>query len=390
MLTAVIVTTEPGGANSLRAALHETGLIYSVGEWRPEPESHPRGGELIPDVAVLDLPHNPETYFSFAAHLRRLRPTLRIVACSGSQPDQGLLLKAMRCGVQEFLTKPLGTAALREALSQFADDRSSVGAGAAERLIVVAGSKGGVGTSTVTVNLGVQLAQVTRRRVALLDFARPLGHLSLLLDLQPRFSVRDAVENVDRLDGHFLSGVLTRHKTGLDILAGTAHAEEWHKLSISALEQVAQVSQGSFDFVIVDGGVQDPSEWAPILRAARAILLVAEASLLSLWTLERHLAAAASVGVDPTRLRIVINRWRRSDDEALEKVERKLQHPIYARLPNDYRQVNEAVTLGMPLAGNSSNPLLSRYRKLAAEVSGTSSADAERPGRLSGLFAARR
>ena len=74
------------------------------------------------------------------------------------------------------------------------------------------GSKGGVGTTTVAVNLGVQLSTHAQKRTVLLDFARPLGNAHLLLDLHPRFGIRDAIENLDRLDSHFFGGLLTQHK----------------------------------------------------------------------------------------------------------------------------------------------------------------------------------
>jgi putative transposase len=80
------------------------------------------------------------------------------------------------------------------------------------------GVKGGVGTSTVAVNLGVQLVQLSKRCVILFDLARPVGHVSPLLDLKPRFSVSDAIESLDRLDTHFLGGLLTGHRSGLEVL----------------------------------------------------------------------------------------------------------------------------------------------------------------------------
>jgi pilus assembly protein CpaE len=386
MLTAAVVGTDTAGTASLRASLEQTGLIHTVLEWIPALERHPVPGEVIPDVVLLDLPREPSVYFIFAAHLRRLRPTVRVMACAGASPSQDLLLQAMRSGVEEFIVKPVDAEALRTVLSRFAAERDDTGERSVEKLIVVAGSKGGVGTSTVAVNLGVQLAQATKKRVVLLDFARPLGHLSVLLDLKPRFSVRDAVENLDRLDSHFFSGLLTKHKTGLEILGGTSHAEEWQRLPIASLVRVVNVAQGAFDYLLMDGGVQDPSEWLPLLRTARVILLVAEAGLLSLWALERYLSASVALGLDPERIRIVINRWRREDDEALSNVEKKIKRTIYARLPNDYRQVSEAVTMGVPLAGNSGNPLVARYHELALDLAGLSTPRAEKRGALSSLF----
>lgn len=391
MLNAVIVGIDKASLTVLRATLQQTGMIHSVREWEPVKDKYPAPGEPVPDLVLLDLPSNPESYFAFSIHLRQLRPTVRIVACSSALPDPNLLLQAMRSGVQEFLTAPLTPDALRDAISRFAAERTGPVALIPENVIVVAGSKGGVGTSTVAVNLAVQVAQATKKRVALLDFAYPFGHLSLLLDLQPRFTIRDALLNIERLDAHFLGGLVTRHKTGLEVLAGASHAEVWQRFTIAGLARIVNVAQSAFDFVLLDAGVVDFSEWAPVMKLARAILLVAEPSLLSLWVLERHLATATSAALDRERIRIVINRWMRNDDNALANVEKNLKQPIHIRLPNDYRQVSEAMTLGMPLTDNSSSPLVARYRELASSLTGGTTAVAEgrRGGALSGLFSGR-
>ena len=114
---------------------------------------------------------------------------------------------------------------------------------AAERLIVVMGSKGGVGATTVAVNLGVQLCTHAQKRVVLLDLARPLGNAHLLLDLHPRFGIRDAIDNLDRLDSHFFAGLLERHKSKLEILGGAMQPEEWQTIPTAPLERVVNVAQ---------------------------------------------------------------------------------------------------------------------------------------------------
>lgn len=369
MLKAVVVSTDPVGSNFLQARLQQTGLAQPVGEWLPSIGIQPAPGEAVPDVILLDLVGAPEPYFLFAAHLRQLFPSIRIIACAAMEwPDPQILLHAMRSGVQEFLPKPVEVGALRDVLSRYAKETETSNAPLAQKLIAVMGSKGGVGTSTVAVNLAVQLRQLTNKRVALLDFARPLGHICLMLNLQPRFSLRDAVENVDRLDPHFFGGLLAHHKTGIEVLAGTSHAEEWSKLPVAALARVVGVAHADFDYLVLDGGVLDPSEWNAILRPARAILLVAETSLISLWSLERHFAAINAAGIDSRRVQIIVNRWRRHDEEALENVEANLKRPIDVRLPNDHRQVSDAVTMGMPLSGSANNALVTGFRQLAMDL----------------------
>ncbi|HTS10953.1 MAG TPA: hypothetical protein VMH00_02435 [Candidatus Limnocylindrales bacterium] len=383
MLTAAVISSDKAGATALRTALQQTGLVYGIREWDPS-DSHLNAGDAIPDVVLLDLPRESEGYFLLAANLRQLRPTAHIIACSSVTPEPALLMEAMRSGVQDFLAKPLIPEQLREALLRLGSERSADGS-MPDKAIIVGGSKGGVGTSTAAVNLGVQITQITKKRVLLLDFARPMGHASLLLDLQPKFTLRDATENLERLDSHFLGGLVTRHPTGLDVLAGAAHPGEWQRFSVAALAGVIGVAQSCFDHLVVDVGVEDPSEWAPILRSARAILVIAEVSLLSLWTLERYVSAAEGVESIGDRLHVVINRWRRNDEPALRNVEQRLRRKIFARLPNDYREVTDAVTQGMPLTASS--PLSATYRQLASDLIKASPKPAPKRNPLVSMFA---
>ena len=248
-----------------------------------------------------------------------------------------------------------------------------------EKTIIVTGSKGGVGASTVALNLGVQLAMQTKRRVALVDLARPFGQISAMLDMDPRFTVLDALERIERLDESLLASMTMRHKTGVQILAGPLHApmkaEQRQSVTIQAISRLIEIADSAHDFVVADIGVVNAAEWAAALQKARAILLVAEPSVLSLGMIERHMAAAALAGVDCGRIHIVINRWRQNDDEALASFEKNYKRAILKRLPNDYRQLTEAVQFGMPLTGSPNNPLVARYRELALWFSGGNTPD---------------
>ncbi len=374
MLTAVIVSDDTQSSASLRAALQQTGLVASVTEW----EQPSRGdwalnpSTPIPEVVVLDLPRDPDSALAFAAQVRRQRPNTNLVACSSlSQPDPALLLQAMRIGVQEFLPKPIQLLPLKEALTRFLQSRGAFDTHQERKIIVVMGSKGGVGATTVTVNLGVQLVHATKKRVLALDFGRPIGEVSLLLDVKPRFTIRDAMENLERLDSHFLEGLLEQHKSGLQVLAGATFADDWQRLTVASLVRLLSVAEVGYDFIIIDLGTLYSSEWKPVLESARAILMVAQADVPSLWPLERHLIAFNSFGVDSNRLHVIINRWHKQDEEAIKSVEKLVKRAIFARLPNDYRQVSEATNMGVPLGKEKSNGLVARYHEIATRLAGT-------------------
>jgi pilus assembly protein CpaE len=378
MLRGFIASADVNASQQLRASLEQTGLVGQVSEWKVEGDEVPGSGDCDVDVVLLDLGRDPDPYFALAKYIRNVKPAVRIIACSTQpEPDPQLLLDAMRSGVQEFLAKPVSTDVLRQTLQRFVTEASSGDKRATDRLIVVMGAKGGVGTTTVAVNLAVQLAHNLKKNTVLVDFGRPLGQCHLMLNLTPRFSVRDAVENLSRLDVHFFSGLLTEHRSGVKLLGGVTQAEEWERVPMGSAGRVINVAQSSFEGVVVDFGTQFTTDSVPVLRSARAVVLVAETNVPALWALERQLLALIGMGVEASRVQILINRWRRADQEALKTVEKNIKHPICSVIPNDYKQVSDAINMGTPLMGNHNNPLVSKFTQLAAQLTGMETARKE-------------
>jgi pilus assembly protein CpaE len=241
-----------------------------------------------------------------------------------------------------------------------------------ERSIIVTGSKGGVGTTTVALNLAVHMARMTKKRIGLLEFARPFGQIALMLDAEPRFTLLDALERAPRLDESLLPSLMTRHKSGVEILMGPRHlalsAEQRQTVTLESLLRIFELARSVFDFVVVDLGFVNAAEWARVMHDADTLLLVCEPGALALGMLERYLKAVDSAGLDRAQFQVVVNRSRQNDDSAISAHERELNQTFFARLPNDYRQVSEAVSLGIPLTAVANNPLVARYRDMAAKL----------------------
>lgn len=386
MLTAAIVSGETSSAAQLVATLQQTGLVNpSIRQWIIPGDKLPEPGESIADIVLLDLARDPEPYFAFGAQLRRIRPSVRLIACSSTNPPTPqVLLDAMRSGVQDFVTKPVAPEAIRDILVRLNQEGHASGPGS-RKLILVMGSKGGVGATTVAVNVAVQLCTHAQKKTVLLDLGRPLGTAHLLLDLHPRFGIRDAVDSLDRLDSHFFAGLLERHKSKLEILGGAMQPEEWQSIPSEPLERVVNVAQAGFDIVLADLGAHFSSDLSPILNSARMILMVAEANVPSLWTLQRRLLALTGLGVEPDRIRLVVNRWHKGDEEPLKSIEKETKHSVFACLPNDFRKASAAMNLGTPLMENHNNLLTDQYRQLADQLAGNSRAAAGKRG-LSNFF----
>ncbi|MCA1563784.1 MAG: hypothetical protein LC804_27240 [Acidobacteria bacterium] len=186
-----------------------------------------------PDVVVIDIRGDASSGMASIERLRAGHPAVGIFAIAGgAEPD--LILQAMRAGANEFFAWPYAAGAATQAVKSMeeafhgairrtATRREAAHAGARQPCVtyVFLGAKGGSGTTTVGVNCAVELSRVTKRATLVLDLKPCLGEVALFLGVRPRFTILDAIENLHRLDRDFLKELVTKHKSGLDILAGT-------------------------------------------------------------------------------------------------------------------------------------------------------------------------
>ena len=156
MLTAAIASSDATSSAQLLASLQQVGMMSHIQQWTVHPDKQPEVTGVIPDVVILDLGRDPAPYFALGrASSQAATHGASDRVLSVFPPDQYLLMDAMRSGVQEFHRQAHsagGIAGDSEPLQEGHPQKR-----ASEKLIVLMGAKGGVGTTTVAVNLGAQL-----------------------------------------------------------------------------------------------------------------------------------------------------------------------------------------------------------------------------------------
>jgi len=171
----------------------------------------------------------------------------------GERNEVGLYRDLLQAGVAEYIVKPLTPDLIAKALSTVV-----LGADAAPisrklgKLIAFVGARGGVGTSTMAVNLSWYLANRHARRVALLDLDLHNGVCSLLLNLPPSSGLRDALENPMRVDSLFLERTMTPHGERLFVLGSQEPLEEDLQFPAKAIDNLVEVLREQFHYIVVD------------------------------------------------------------------------------------------------------------------------------------------
>ena len=196
-------------------------------------------------VLVIDL--RGEAQFPAALpELKRAHPRTAIVLVTGAL-DTAMMLEAIRCGVTECVVEPVAQAELVAAVRRVSEQLEAPSAG---QVFGIVGAKGGVGTTTVAVNLAVELARIAPGQTLLIDLQLSHGDAAVMLGVEPRFSVVDALENTHRLDEAVFRGLVTRTSAGVDLLASS---DRWTSIStLDGVRQLIALTARLYRYVVLD------------------------------------------------------------------------------------------------------------------------------------------
>jgi pilus assembly protein CpaE len=223
------------------------------------------------------------------------------------------------------------------------------------------GAKGGAGVTTVAVNCGVELARLSKRPTVLVDLKPGLGEVTLFLGVRSRYTLVDAVDNLHRLDEQFLRELVTKHKSGLEILAGSNNFDRPSPADSGAIEEVFRLLGRQNDYILVDAGSQLNACSIATLYGADVIYLVANPDVPSIRNAQRLLDRISQLGASAERVRILLNRAAEPYPIPLAQIESALGRPIEHMFPSDYKTVSTALNTGVPLALTGDSPIAEQF-----------------------------
>jgi pilus assembly protein CpaE len=364
-LAASIVSHDDEFKRQVAALLRSCGVPVGIVEDRRT------GDGAGPDVVVIDIRADASSGMAAIERLRAGHPTVALFAiAAAAEPD--LILQAMRAGANEFFPWIPGGAnqasrAMEEsfhgAVRRAAARREAASAGARQPCAthVFLGAKGGAGTTTVAVNCAVELARLTKRPTAIIDLKPSLGEVALFLGVRPRFTVLDAIENLHRLDRDFLRELMARHKSELDILAGSEQFDRPNPQDAGAIEELLRVLSKLYDNIVIDAGNMINACAVSALYAADTIFLVTNPDVPSIRNAQRLVDRVRQLGAGSERVKILLNRVSDQNLIAPKQIETALGYSIHHTFPSDYRTVSTALNSGVPLSLSNHSELSSQF-----------------------------
>jgi pilus assembly protein CpaE len=369
-LSVVIVATDNEQRSVLQQLVDGTSVARTVHTCAtfPVAASDPvtrRVRAANPDVTLVDIPaDNPPLALRSIEMLHQEMPDTAIFAIGNLNQPQ-VIVNAMRAGAREFIERPTNTSDLIDAFVRLQTaQRRGRQEGVRGKVFSVINAKGGNGATTVAVNLALAL-QSAYGQTALVDMA-PLGHAALHMNLKPVFNVADATRNLHRMDASLLESFMTRHSSGLQLLAGT-NLPGAVDPSTAEFVKLFDMFVTHYRYVVVDASSRFDSASRLIASLSESVLLVACSDVASLWSAARVQQYLGETG-SRERVRLVLNRFRKVPGFSEADAEAAVGAKLLWRIPNQYFAISGAIDRGTPVMDQRTSEIARCFSGLAQEL----------------------
>jgi pilus assembly protein CpaE len=376
-LSFITLSQNPEASKEVRDALSGTSRARVLAECHDADLLLVDTLRLRPSAVIIVLETNAaEKAFSLIKKLSAAVPeTAIITAASNASPN--LILSSIRAGAREFLQLPIVADELRNVLDHVAELCSNEGQSHRHgRIVGVFSSKGGAGVCFFRANVAAAMKVPT----LLVDLNLQAGDAASFIGVEPRYSLADFAANRNRLDDALINSLVTNHSRNLSLLAAPLEAHEADDITAQNVAEALHLMGRRYECIVLDL----PHTFDPVtvgaLDLADDILLVMTMDIPGIRSTKRALKVFERLGYPRGKIRVVVNRWSKSIDVELQKVETHLDEQLIGFVPNDYPKVIESINLGQPLVQSEpSSKLTIEIKRIAALVQGTTHTSSPQP-----------
>ena len=295
----------------------------------------------------------------------------------------GAAQQALHAGARAFVSEPFTDAELCATIRQVyaleaqrrAQTQSAAATGGRPRsggqVLAVLSPKGGVGRSTIAVNLALALRQQTGKEVILIEGRQALGDLDTMLNLVPTSTLADLGPDASDVDMALFEALLLKHASGLRVLLAPHQLSDGKAPSPDGFDRVLQLARSAAEFVVIDGGPLTDPYVTVILQHADQVLLVTVPEMPALQRTAMFVDSARSHGYPLERLRVVVNRATARGGITQQHLQERLRLGAPFMIPDDISLVTYSVNQGIPLVlSHPRSPVAQSVALLAQEVQG--------------------
>jgi pilus assembly protein CpaE len=326
-----------------------------------------------PNVVLMDINMPDMDGITAAELIVQAVPMAQVIMVS-VQSEADYLRRAMLVGARDFVTKPFSAEELISTIrrvhktgllrAQTAPQPGSMMPGGGMpgsggpirpkkegRVVAMFGTKGGIGTSMIAVNLAIGLSR-NDHKVAMLDASLHFGDVGVLLNLQAARSIADIVQVIADLDAELIESMLTPHASGIKALLAPGRPEMAELVTAEHLRSILAEMRGMFDFIVVDTTRSLKDDILAVLDTADRIVLLGTADIPSIKNARAFFEIADALSYSAEKIVFVLNKVDRRTVISAKDIETHIKHPVAAQLPMDEATAVSSVNKGVPFVAD--------------------------------------
>jgi pilus assembly protein CpaE len=331
-------------------------------------------GAQAPDVVIVMLNESEEASFTYLQQQAESSPRPAVFAVLPERSPM-LMRQAVRAGADELLFAPVEPGDAMRALIKMTEARQRTERHSGGMVCAVTSLMGGVGVTSLSVNLALALRYVLDQRVALVDLDMQAGMAAVALNVEPEHSLMALVgPDKSPADSIQVEAALTKHSSGLYLLASPKRIEDGELVSESTVEQVLETMRQMFDFVVVDCGNHVLDQSVAVWERSDRLLYLLDQSVAGARCAWRFISLFDRLKLANPKLQLVLSRFVPNHAVSAEQLAHTLARPIYAVVPRDDKTMERIEMSGQDLWRVVPNSALAKsYEQLARKL-------AEAPG----------
>ncbi len=369
-LNVIILDKEETSRNIIKNYLSCDEDISVIGEFFDFELGYDFAREKGKCLVFIDISQEQNETISLIKRLKENNKDAFIIVLS-AKPSTETIIKVMRAGAKEFLNKPLIQSEFIETIKEIKSEFENAEPADSCKIISTFSNKGGIGKTSIAVNLAVELAQLSKEKVALIDLNLQLGDVATFLDMNPPFAMDYIANNINNLNEEDLLKAMSRYKnTSLYVIADPLNIDNSQDITAEQIKNIFAALKKTFSYIVIDIGTNIDSKTIAALDSSDLILLIAIVNLPAIRSTQRCMDLFNKLGYSSNKIKLVLNRYMENEDIKTSDIEEVVKQKVYWKIPNNYLTMMSAINKGVPVNEiNAESNISVNYKDFASKVS---------------------
>ena len=351
----IIIDKDPTANEIIKQYLEDNSKIKQVNQFLKLEDGYSYACEKKPDLIFVDIAYGEDEVLDTVSKIADDNENCKIILLAKDMNAQ-TIIKAMKSGVRETLQKPVLKKDFDNVLTKLVNEINYKSTDVNAKIISVFSNKGGIGKTTIATNLAIEIEEITKEPVVIVDFNSQFGDVSTFLNVKSDFGISYLLNNKDKISKDFLLSVLPRYKDSeLFILSDLFYLNDVKDLTLENVQDIIDALKSAFKYIIIDVTNVFDLKTVKILDNSDEVLFPIVANIPNLKNVSRCLEFFNKIGYAEDKIKLILNRVTKDDEIKSETIENTLKKKIYAKIANDYFIVLASINRGVGVSNIDEN-----------------------------------